>query len=168
MVLLTEIIRAGVGDYIFIILIIIVSIVQAINKQRKKERMNQMNNHDRDTNRQEERRQRREVYHPMDEEQEDPFGRMFDRMEEIFDPVQYPSPEPEPREESVSKIGKPEIDEKRVQEILNKSREQKMPGDITSPSVYHQEKKEPLRKSIRRDFDPKKAIIYSEIIHRKY
>ncbi|PSK85562.1 hypothetical protein [Prolixibacter denitrificans] len=168
MVLLTQINTAGVGDYVFIILIIVVSIVQAINKQRKKERMKQMQDNG-GNNGWEQPKQQREPYNPMDEKREDPFGTLFDRMEEVFDPVQYPSQEPEPEMEMTNnKVGQPEISNKKVEEIITKSRQAKMPGDITATSVYHKGKKEPLKKSIRRDFDPRKAVIYSEIINRKY
>lgn len=167
MVLLTEINTAGVGDYIFLILVVVVSIVQAINKQRKKERMKQMQDNEENNNWEEPKRQR-QPYNPMDEQHEDPFGTIFDRVEELFDPVQYPSYEPEPQMESANQMAQPEIDENRVKEILKKSQETKMPGDIAAPSIYHKEKKEPLKKSIRRDFDPRKAVIYSEIINRKY
>jgi len=167
MVLLTEINTAGVGDYIFIILIIVVSIVQAINKQRKKERMKQTQDNGGNNSWEQPKRQR-EPYNPMDEKREDPFGTLFDRMEEMFDPVQYPSQEPEPEMEMTNKVGQPEISNKKVEEIIKKSREAKMPGDITATSVYHNEKKERLKNSIRRDFNPRKAVIYSEIINRKY
>jgi hypothetical protein len=166
-VLLTEINTAGFGDYIFLILVIVASIVQAIVQQRKKQRLKQMEDNG-EQYKQEEPRRRREVYNPMDEQRNDPFGTLFDRMEDMFDPVQYPSNEPEPEMEPSYDVGKPEIDQKKVEEILKKAQATKMPGDITAPSVYHKEKKDSLKKSIRRDFDPRKAVIYSEIINRKY
>ncbi|GET32404.1 hypothetical protein PbJCM13498_12670 [Prolixibacter bellariivorans] len=166
-VLLTEINTAGFGDYIFLILVIVASVVQAIVQQRKKQRLKQMEDNGEQYNHEEPKRQR-EVYNPMDEQREDPFGTLFDHMEEMFDPVQYPSNEPEPQMEPSYDTGKPEIDQKKVEEILKKAQATKMPGDITAPSVYHKEKKDSLRKNIRRDFDPRKAVIYSEIINRKY
>lgn len=167
-VLLTEINTAGFGDYIFLILVIVASVVQAIVQQRKKQRLKEMEDNNEQQYNHEEPRRQREVYNPMDEQREDPFGTLFDRMEEMFDPVQYPSAEPEPQMESSYDEVKPEFDQKRVEEILKKTQTTKMPGDVTAPSVYHKEKKEPLKKSIRRDFDPRKAVIYSEIINRKY
>ena len=164
-VLLTEINSAGVGDYIFLILVIVVTVVQAINKQRKKERLKQMSNDDEPGSRPEPRRQR-EIYHPMDEQPREPFGTLFDRMEEMFDPIQYPTPEPEP--EPTFYAEKSKVIQEKISEMLKKKEASKMPGDVTSPSIYDRKKKEPLKKRIRRDFSPRDAIIYSEIINRKY
>lgn len=164
-VLLTEINTAGFGDYIFLVLVIVATVVQAIAQQRKKERMKRMGSENGEQNGWDEPRRQREVYNPMDEQRGEPFGTLFDRMEEMFDPVQYPSaPEPEPSYYNQE----PEVVQKKTWEPIKKSEPSKMPGDITTPSVYHKEKKEQIRKSIRRDFDPRKAIIYSEIINRKY
>lgn len=166
-VLLTEINTAGFGDYIFLILVIVASVVQAIVQQRKKQRLKQREDNG-EQYKQEEPRRRREVYNPMDEQRKDPFGTLFDRMEDMFDPVQYPSNEPEPEMEPSYDVGKPEIGQKKVEEILKKAQATKIPGDITASSAYNKEKKGSLKKSIRRDFNPRKAIIYSEIINRKY
>lgn len=165
-ILLTQINTAGFGDYIFIILIILATIAQAVAQQRKKERLKQLEQNEGPDEWQQKPRpnRQREVYNPMDEKHEEPSGTFFDRMEEIFDPIQYSPSEPEPSyyEEELEK------EQEKVEEILKKNEATPMPGDVTTQSVYHRKKKTSLKKNIRHDFDARKAVIYSEILKRKY
>ena len=140
-------------DYIFIIIAIVLSAIGAINKNKKK-RMAQQNPE-----------QRKPTRQPSF------FDQLFD------DPAFKDEPEPVLIRQTQEQIEKPTFQKPIKKEVLKPTRHSTlMKTEVASrnikrmaPSVdENQQETEDTRESIRNDFSLRKAIIYSEILERKY
>ena len=131
-------------DYIFIIIAIVLSIFGAIN-QSKKKKMAQMNN------------------------EEDPAPRpsIFDQ---IFEEPEFQEPTPQiipPAPLKVTPLKRETL--KPSQHSMSKKEKVETTKRVIRTSFSEEaEKVETGRESVMNDFSLKKAIIYSEILNRKY
>lgn len=140
-------------DYIFIIIAIVLSAIGAINKNKKKRIVQQ------------------------DPEQREPTRQpsFFDQLFE--DPAFKEEPEPIPVRQPQERIEKPTFQRtvrREVQTPIRRTTLKKTEiGDSIKKKIKtsfdeDQEETENTRESIRDDFSLRKAIIYSEILARKY
>jgi hypothetical protein len=164
--------NAAIGDYIFLIVIILASIIQAISQNRKKAEIAKAEQQKtREKAWQDEEIQ--EDKHQEMTQEESPLGSFFDEMEKVF------IPELPDNEQSGGGNGVPD------QEIVNQQADNPaLNSNITEAELQKelhkdysvidkiQQSKEAnpvVRKRIlAAGFDLKKAIIYSEILNRKY
>lgn len=150
------------GDYIFLIIIVVASIIQAIVQKNKKEEIQKAERR-KQIDRELEEDEPVEGY-PMEQEE---GGSLFDRMEKML--------LPEPYVEEV----KPEVQKT----IASKKEEDALKYDIQNYKMFVGEnvespKTEPEKKIVQpgkivkprlsRTFNLKKAVIYSEVLNRKY
>lgn len=150
------------GDYIFLIIIVVASIIQAIVQKNKKEEIQKAERR-KQIDRELEEGEPVEGY-PMEQEE---GGSIFDRMEKMLLPEPY-----------VEEI-KPKIHKT----VASKKEEEAGKYDIQNYKMFEGEnagppKTEPEKKSVQRGkmikpglsrtFDLKKAVIYSEVLNRKY
>jgi FtsZ-interacting cell division protein ZipA len=150
------------GDYIFLIIIVVASIIQAIVQKNKKEEIQKAERR-KQIDRELAEDEPAEEY-PMEQEE---GGSIFDRMEKML--------MPEPYVEEV----KPKVQKT----VASKKEEDALKYDIQNYKMFEGEnaeppKIEPEKKSVQtgkiiktrlsRTFDLKKAVIYSEVLNRKY
>lgn len=150
------------GDYIFLIVIVVASIVQAFVQKNKKEEAQKAERR-RQIDRELEGEDSSEAY-PMETEE---GGSIFDRMEKMLMPELPP--------EEVKPIVQ--------QTVASKKKEDSLKYDIQNYKMYEGENAEPPKikseinpaqskkeapKRLSRAFDLKKAVIYSEVLNRKY
>ena len=168
--------QGAVGDYIFLILIVLASIAQAFS-QRKKKVEEQAQRHRR---LEKELEETDEAYERQYEEKEQPAGSFFDQMEKMFDP-DLPEDEPEPVRKSIIIEKKSDIESKKEElkkmqtslssyitdEEHNAEIQKEYPGKSPMLPTKEIESLE-VRKRIREGFNLKKAVIYSEVLNRKY
>ena len=131
-------------DYIFIILAIVLSVVGAINQNKKKRAAQQLSEN-------ENRPHRPSVFEQLFEDD------FFNEEEPVVRPVPQPKPKPEPRIKYQPLVR----EEPAKAAVINYKN---TPKD-TSPLLQNST---PESHPIRKDFSLKKAVIYSEILKRKY
>ncbi len=169
--LLLKIQTAGVGDYIFLILIVVASLIQAFNQNRKKGKM------------QEEEEESPRKPHPFDDEEmepfpqqprrESPYGPLFDQLDEILGEEGVPSvvvekPKAKPlvrREEKPVETMAAQYSSMQMKEMADQLKEGQRvvdPSQITPTAGTL-----PVGK-IRSKINMRQAVIYSEILNRKY
>lgn len=153
---------SAIGDYIFLIIIVVASIVQAIMQKNKKEEAQKAERRkqvDRELNDEEPLEE-----YPMEHEE---GGSIFDRMEKMLMPEL-------PLEEVKPKVQKT---------IASKKEEDAAKYDIQNYKMFEGENAEPpkiepdkksvqpkkiIKPRLQHTFDLKKAVIYSEVLNRKY
>jgi len=144
-------------DYIFILIAIVLSIFGAINKNKKK-RMEQMEEDEQES-------QREPSF----------FDQIFD--DPVFSETPKPKPAPEPmvvekqRTDTNTRIPEPKLQRRPLRSTHLKKTEI---GDaihrnkIASPLTENEADDQVDRDSILSDFSLRKAVIYAEILERKY
>ena len=163
---------AAIGDYIFLIIIVLASIIQAISQNRKKaEILKAEQQKTRGKARQEEEY---EDENPHEQRQEEsPFGSFFDEIEKVF------IPELPGEEQSGSQNNLPEKETGNQQPVnttlhSNITEEElnlELQKDYSALDKTQQEKEvKPIvrKRFLTAGFDLKRAVIYSEILNRKY
>jgi len=168
--------QGAVGDYIFLILIVLASIAQAFSQKKKKdeEKANRQRRLDRELE------ETDEEYERQYEEKNQPDGSFFDQVEKMLNP-DLPEYEPEPVKKSVILEKKSDIEEKKdklkqmqtslssyiTDEEHNAEIQKEYPGKppIQQPNEIKSVK---VRTGIRKGFNLKEAVIYSEVLNRKF
>lgn len=169
--LLLMIQTAGVGDYFFLILIVAAALIQAFNQNRKKAGMLE----------DEEESPRKP--HPFDDEEmepvpqqprrESPYGPLFDQLDEILGEEGVPSvvvekPKAKPvvkREEKPAETMAAQYLAIQKREMANQMKEgQRVVDPSRIPAATDAR---PVGK-IRSKINMRQAVIYSEILNRKY
>jgi len=164
--------NAAIGDYIFLVIIILASIIQAISQNRKKAEIAKTNQQ----RSEEEAWQNEENQDDRSDEQqqeESPFGSLFDEIEKVFTP-QLPGDEQSKSQDNLSQksIGNRQSSDTTLhsnitEEELNKEL-QKEHSALDKTQQVREIMPVRKRRFVRAGFDLKKAVIYSEILNRKY
>jgi hypothetical protein len=162
---------ASVGDYIFLITIVVASIIQAIAQNKKKKSLQEMaQKNDRESDRQYEDLTEKTTETTVSSDR--PFDTIFDSFERILipeiDQANYNWGDDYAEAVTV------EINETDSNESKNIAEEKYMPvyevqngvSIPSHPSVYYP--KLSYRSKIRAEFTLKKAVVFSEILNRKY
>jgi hypothetical protein len=164
--------NAAIGDYIFLIIIILASIIQAISQNRKKTEMAKAIQQKTRTDAWQDEEIQQDAHQEATQE-ESPLGSFFDEIEKVF------IPEMPGNEQSRSQNSTPD------QEIVNQQADRPaLHSNITEGELQKELQKDysaidknqvpkevkPVigRRILAAGFDLKKAIIYSEILNRKY
>ncbi len=150
------------GDYIFLIIIVVASIVQAIVQKNKKEEAAKA-----ERRKSVERELQEEDYPEEFPRQEESGGTFFEQMERMLMP-ELPTEEKQPELQ-------PEVPKKK-EEIVRESSIQNykmFEGEVHEfqknlSGTKSQQTKEPIKPRVSRMFNLKKAVIYSEVLNRKY
>ena len=167
---------SAIGDYIFLILIVLASIAQAFSQKKKKDEAKAQRQ--RSLNR--ELDETDDEYERQEDSYDQPAGSFLDQMEKMFNP-DLPEDEFKPVEKNVITEKKSDIQEKKEQlakmqkSLSSYISEEEHKAEIEKehpgkPLVQQTKEIKPIkiRQRIREGFDLKKAVIYSEVLNRKY
>jgi len=163
---------AAIGDYIFLIIIVLASIIQAISQNKKKAEIARAGQQKAKGQAWQEEDYQEDK--PQEQPQEDsPFGSFFDEIEKVFIP-ELPGEEQSnnqnnfPEKETVNQQSvNPALHSNITEEELNKEM-QKDHSALAKSQQVKEERPVIKKRFIRAGFDLKKAVIYSEILNRKY
>lgn len=158
---------AGIGDYIFLIIIVIVVIIQAISQSRKKEELAKA----------EQQKTRKAAWDDeetlMEEAREEPrdnspFGSFFDEIEKVFVPeLPHEEQSMNQDDEGHKQLEPPVLSSIISEEELN-GELQKDHSALNKNQPVKEEKPVARKGILVTGFSLKKAVIYSEILNRKY
>ena len=160
---------AAIGDYIFLIIVVLASIIQAISKNRKKAELEKADRDDAGNEAwQDEDNQDRPRREPP--KNESPFGSFFDEVEKMIIP-EMPKEEPSMDKgyfpETKMKSANATLHSNITEEELNKELE-KDNSSLNKKQPVVEKNPVKIKRSLREGFSLKKAVIYSEILNRKY
>ena len=158
--------NAGIGDFLFLILIFLAVIIQAISQSRKKSELAK-------TIQEKERSKAGEDNYWDDESDEQPqenshSGSFFDELEKVF-VHEMPqeslsmSYDNEENEQSEPEVHSPIISEEELNQELQKNH-----SALNINQTVKEEKPILRKRNFKKGFCLKKAVIYSEILNRKY
>lgn len=163
---------AATGDYIFPIIIILAAIFQAFSQNKKKAEIVKANR----------QKTMGEVW--QDEEYQDdsppqkprsssPFGSFFEQIETMLDPdlskeTQSGDDSHSPQREVVKPAVSSNVMHSNITEDELNKEMQKDHSSLNKNQPVKEKNTVKIRRSIRAGFDMKKAVIYSEILNRKY
>ncbi len=164
--------QAAVGDYIFLILVLVATLIQAFSQNKKKAMMKQQEENEKSSP------------HPFDEEEEEyfppqrpksesPFGPIFDQLDQILGEEGVPSvvvEKPKPkivvrREDTPAETMAAEYLARRNAEMETRIKEGQRTIEMARPVA--ETAPTAVSKSPRK-INMRQAVIYSEILNRKY